>query len=144
MEELIDQQETGSSHQLSSTAVDHMKRSSKWMKFLAITGFVFTAFIIFAALGMAGAASGIGSGFMIVYLLFALISLFMNLFLFQCANYFKKFADGADRSDGDNAFIKLNTLSTFAGVITIIYIAFVIIIIATGSLGALLLGGVDL
>lgn len=144
MEELIDQQETGSSHQLSSTAVDHMKRSSRWMKFLAITGFVFTALIIIAAIGISSAAVGFGSGFMIIYLVFALISLFMNLFLFQCANYFKKFAEGADRSDGDNAFIKLNTLSTFAGVITIIYIAFVIIIIATGSLGALLLGGVDL
>lgn len=144
MEELIDQQETGSSHQLSSTAIDHMKRSSKWMKFLAITGFAFTALLIIAAIGISSAAVGFGSGLMIIYLVFALISLFMNLFLFQCANYFRKFADGADRSDGDNAFIKLNTLSTFAGVITIIYIAFVIIVVATGSLGALLLGGVDL
>ncbi len=143
MEELIDQQETSSSHQLSSTAIEHMKRSAKWMKFLAITGFVFTGLLVFAALGSASALSGFGAGIIVVYLVFALIALFMNLFLFQSANYFKKFADGANSADGDNAFIKLNTLATFAGVITILYLAFIIIIAATGSMGALLLGGVD-
>lgn len=141
MEELIDQQETAGSHLLSSTAVEHMRRSSKWMKFLAIVGFVFTALIILGAVGMAGAASGLGTGIIVIYLLLALISLFMNLFLFQCASYMRKYADGAELSDGDNTFIKMSTLSMFAGVITIIYLAFIIVVVATGSFADLLLGG---
>jgi len=137
---MLDQQEMTGTHQLTTTAVDHMRRASRWMKFLAIVGFCMTALVVATSIVVLQSPV-FGTGFMVIYLVIAIVSFFLNLFLFQTASFFRRFADGGEISDGENAFIKLNTLSTFTGVLTIIYLAFIIVMIVTGGFAALLLGG---
>lgn len=140
----LDTNEMGASHQLSSTAVEFMKKAAKWMKFVAIIGFIFVAImVLFAVLGgramgtfFAIQSPGAGGVITAVYIIVALIFFFPNLFLFQSANHFERFAAKSEQSDGDNAFIRLNSLYVYLGVLFIIYLAFMVLAligIAAGS-----------
>ena len=113
------------------------------MIFMSVIGFLITALILLGG-GAAISNPMFGQVIGIVYLLLGVAGFFINLFWIQSAIYFKKFVRDADGADAENAFMKFSSCLLFSGIITLLYIGFIIAIVVTGTLGDVLLGGADL
>jgi nitrate reductase NapE component len=136
----LDKQEMAAERQISNATLDYMRKASKWMRFVAIVGFIFTILMVlfafalpqmmsqFTNLGMStNDTANLGAAGTVVYLIIAAIFFLPNLFLFQSANAFSRYVNNSDANTIETGFKKLHSLYLFLGVIFIIYLVIVLL-----------------
>lgn len=112
-----------------------LRETSKWGKFLAIVGFVFTGLIAFAGIALMFFGSAIMSklpsstnfmgGFVgFIYLLMGLVYYFPSKYLYDFSIYVKQALDINDQESLSYAFSRLKSLYKFFGIITLFAIIF--------------------
>jgi len=137
--------------ELNSAARDYLLQTTKWAKFLAIVGLIFSAFIILMGLtagtlfgslfALAGQTSGMqnnftgsmGIMFTVIYGIMGLIMMYPCIRLLQFSNKGKLALDTNDSLAIEDSFRRLRSVFRFYGILTIIYLSF----IALGLLMAL-------
>jgi Family of unknown function (DUF5362) len=141
--------------QLNSTAIEALKESAKWCKFLAIIGFVGVGLMVIAGLsigtimGALSAYGGAGMGTLpttfltVIYIAFAALYFFPVLYLYRYATGMKNAIATNNGSLLTESLINLKSHHKFLGVmmavILSIYVLFFVFAIIGGLAG--LLGG---
>ncbi|OJW14869.1 DUF5362 family protein [Mucilaginibacter sp. 44-25] len=128
---------------LTETAQFYLQKAGKWASFLGIMGFIGTGFIAIAALFMGtifttmatmnpmmGAAAGMGSLVTVFYLLLAVVSFFFALYLYQFGSRVKDAIAYSNTEQLTSALGKLKSFFKLWGIITIVYIVFVVLALA--------------
>ena len=133
--------------QVNALAQNHLKETAKWAKFLAIVGFVFTGFIVLFAI-FAGTLMNTFSAMSpelsmfpaaslsFAYLFFAAIYFIPCFFLFQFA---KKVKLALLESNSDllaDSLGRLKNFFLFVGIMTLIIVAFYVLILLFVILGS--------
>jgi len=125
--------------QIDSVAYSYLSEASKWGKFLAILGFIFTGIFVIVALfagtlisratayGGSSAVLG-GSVLTIIYLIVATINLFISLFLYRFSIKMKAALYSNDQGLLNNSFLNLKNLYKMMGIIAIIYLSLMAIL----------------
>lgn len=121
---------------LNETAKAHLLETTRWTKFLAIIGFIFTGLFILIALGVMtmgsmfssysgmgslGAGLGVGVGF--VYLIIAVIYLYPVYALFKFSSSMKRGINTGSQDLITDAFRYQKNMYRFIGIMMIIVIA---------------------
>jgi len=130
--------------QIDSIAQAHLAETAKWGVFLSIVGFILSGLFVLVALfagtfmssmnsAYGGAAPIIGAGFItVVYLIIALLSFFMALFLYRFATKMKTALYTTDQDTLNNSLLNLKNLYKLMGILTIIYLAFIVLAMIFG------------
>ncbi len=143
---LLDQQEIMDQDQITGATLSYLLKTAKWMQFIAIAGFIFMgifAVIMFAipdlmlfqrnSDGLSMPGGGSSTGLIIGFLGALLFIFFPNLFLYQSATNFIRYARDNNSFNLEVAFKKLHSFFLFIGIIVIIYLAiFVLAFIMQG------------
>jgi uncharacterized membrane protein len=137
--------------QIDHVSQSHLAETAKWANFLSIVGFVLSGIIAIMALfsgAFLGAAGGrryggdsvlIGAGFiMVIYIIIAVLYFFMSLFLFRFASKMKAALYNTDQESLNASFMNLKVLYRFMGIITIIYLVFIVLALVLGIAGTLI------
>ena len=137
----------------------HLSDTAKWAKFLAVFGFIVCGLIVIIGIffgsffsmfssqlggdnpyndigGTPGFGTAMGSAMAIVYIIMALIYFFPCLYLFRFATKMKTALASNDQSVLNTSFQNLKAAFRFVGILTIIGMAFWILAIIVGLLGA--------
>ncbi len=137
----------------------HLADAAKWAKFLAVFGFIICGLIVLVGIffgsffsmltsqyggdssfndmgGASGLGSVMGSAMAVVYILMALIYFFPCLYLFRFATKIKNALASNDQSVLNASFQNLKAAFRFVGILTIIGMAFWLLAIIVGLLGA--------
>jgi len=133
---LLDQQEITDQDQITGTTLNYLLKTAKWMQFIAIAGFILIgifAIVIFAIPdlmlfqrntdGLSMPGSGDTSAMIIGFMVILLFAFFPNLFLYQSAINFIRYARDNNSFNLEVAFKKLHSLFLYVGIIVIIYLA---------------------
>lgn len=136
--------------QIDAISHAHLYETAKWATFLAILGFIGSGIValvaVFAgtflgALGSSpygGGSALIGAGFVTtIYLVIAAIYFFMSLFLFRFATKMKTALNTTDQESLNNSFLNLKNLYKMMGILTIIYLAILVLALIFGVGAAL-------
>lgn len=152
MEESTSTQNHANQPLLTSQGVDHLIKTAKWGKFLAILGFIIIGLLIIGGIAF-GAIMGVvsdelsDSGFpfppfilSIIYIVIAVVYLFPVIYLNSFSNQTIKAASMNDTPLMESAFNNLRKLFTFTGILTIVVMAiYVIVLIGAGIMAAMAL-----
>ena len=135
--------------QLDQPSTAYLGEAAKWAKFLAIMGFIFCGIMIVIALfagsiiGAAMSATGggmssmFGTGFFtIFYILFAAVYFLPCLYLFRFASQMQDAIRDHEQNKLQGSFKNLKSLFRFVGILTIIILAFYILMV----LGVMIVG----
>ncbi|WP_294818545.1 DUF5362 family protein [uncultured Flavobacterium sp.] len=134
--------------QLTSLAKEYLTETAKWAKFLSIMGFIFLGFMLLGALSMFALGSSIdnfgGGGFGtafgafagVLYLLVALLYFFPVLYLYKFATKARTALYGNNSQELTAALENLKSHYKFVGILTIVILAFYVLMIFIGILGA--------
>jgi hypothetical protein len=130
--------------QIDSIAHAHLAETAKWGNFLSIVGFVISVILAVVAL-FAGAIFGsltnsygggsaiMGAGFItVMYLLIAALYFFMSLFLFRFSSKMKLALYSTDQDALNTSFLNLKNLYKLMGILTIVYLAFLVLALIFG------------
>lgn len=128
---LLDQQEITDQDQISGVTLNYLLKAAKWMQFVAICGFMFLVMFgvsLFAIPDlMMGDVRALGNSFargmMVVMVIFLVIGLFPNIFLYQSAVNFIRYARDNNSFNLEVAFKKLHSLFLFMGILVIMNLA---------------------
>jgi hypothetical protein len=126
--------------QIDSTSHSFLAETAKWGNFLSILGFIGSAILVIVALfagaflGSIGSTYG-GEGAMlsaglvtIIYLIVAVINFFMALFLYRFSSKMKLALNSTDQDTLNASFLNLKNLFKMVGILTIIYLVFIILV----------------
>ncbi len=151
---------SGSVLSLNSSAIEYLRQMSKWGKFLAIVGLLFSGLIILIGLafgtimsklmalspgvsamsGSAGFAGGMGFGVGLVYAVMGLVIAYPPVRLLQFSSQAKIAVNNNDSIAVENALKRLRSIFRFYGIFTIIILSFyalaLIIVLLVGGLSA--------
>jgi len=140
---------------LTGDAKSHLTETAKWAKFLAICGMIAIVLMIIIGVvvsiglssassqfgndmyGQSGMAAGLGMGVMVFYIIVGLLYFFPCLFLLQFGNKMKLAIASGDDLLLSESFRNLKKTFRYLGVLTIIFLAFFVLGLATGGLTAL-------
>jgi hypothetical protein len=137
----------------------HLADTAKWAKFLAVFGFIICGLIVIIGIffgsffsmfssqlggdnpysdigGSPGFGSAMGSAMAIIYVIMALIYFFPCLYLFRFATKMKTALASNDQLVLNTSFQNLKAAFRFVGILTIIGMAFWLLAIIVGLLGA--------
>ncbi len=130
-----------------STISTHLKETAVWGNFLAVIGFIYSGFILLAAIFAAsmyarltGNATGSTNGLLvggmvgIIYLVLAGIIFFMSMYLFRFAKNIQVALKTNDQETLVASFKNLKIYFRFAGIITVV----ALIITVLGIMGFML------
>ena len=139
---------------LDATSTGHLKETASWARLLAIVGMVSCVLMvlmgIFASMAMSRATSefdrefggsasaGLGATMMITYIVIALIYFFPCLFTLRFANYIRTAINANDQLALNEGLRNLKATFRYMGIITIIFIAFFVLALLLGGLGAIM------
>ena len=130
--------------QIDTTAHAYLAETAKWCNFLSIVGFILSGILAVVALfagtflgslssRYGGNSSIIGAGFItVIYLLIAALYFFMSLFLYRFASKMKTALSTNDQSSLNNSFLNLKNLYKMMGILTIIYLSFLVLALIVG------------
>lgn len=141
---------------LDQTGRSHLGEAARWAKFLSIIGFIMCALIVLIGVFFGSffstltsgygnnpyddfstsATSGLGATMAVVYIIIALIYFIPVLFLFRFATKMKNALATNDQEILNASFQNLKASFRFVGILTIIMLAFWILAIIVGVLGA--------
>lgn len=133
--------------QIDSFGQAQLSQTSKWAKFLSILGFVSSAFLVLVALafpsymeagdmGLDIDRSGIGAMISFMYIIAAVINFIMAFFLYKYAVAMQKALTTANQDQLNLAFKNHKMVYKIIGILTIIYLSFVLLSIVFGLIGA--------
>lgn len=127
---------------LTNDAQHFLLQTAKWAKFLGIVGFVYTGILVLAAFGshnmssMAGAygqspglLGAMGTFGMLFYIVGALISFFLSLYMYQFADRAKSAVLLANSNMLTGSFEKLKSFFKTYGIIVIISLAIMLLVL---------------
>lgn len=130
--------------QVDNSVSDYLRETARWAKFLAITGFVFCGLIALGILGsaMTGNRSQMGNEYSYLVGLVGLvlclpILFFPCLYLYNFATRMQHALRGNDQEQLIRSFRNLKACYRFMGILTIIYIAMMILLVLFNLFGAL-------
>jgi len=138
------------------TARTHLAEAAKWAKFLSIMGFIFCGFIVLVGIffgsfismftpryggnspynDIATTSTAFGTTMAILYIAIALIYFFPCLFLFRFATKMKTALASNDQEVLNTSFLNLKASFRFIGIIMIVMLAFWVLALIVGLLGA--------
>lgn len=130
--------------QIDTTAHAHLSETAKWGTFLSIVGFILSGLIVIIALfagtilgslrsDFGGGSSIVGAGVVtFIYLLFAALYFFMSLFLYRFASKMKLALYTSDQESLNNSLLNLKNLYRLMGILTIIYLAVIVLAFVIG------------
>lgn len=140
---LFDQQEAEDNNQITGDTRSYMLKAGKWMRFLAIIGFVFMGLMVIvvflipsfisnvAGNGLDMPGTAMLSGVLLIPMLIGIaLVIFPNIFLYQSAINFIKYAKDSEAYHIETGFKKLSAMYTYLGVLVIIYLAFFVLAFA--------------
>jgi hypothetical protein len=145
MDEQIDNipvSSTNTNNSLSQLMLEDLQKTAPWINFISIVGFILSGFMIIAAIfilvaSIAGRNAGMGIGMFIVYLILAIVMIYPNIYLNNYARYLKEFTFYNNPDSLESAFLMQRKFWKYMGVLTIIYIAFILIAIIGGVFGSI-------
>ncbi len=130
---------TNGTLELSMAAKDYLLQASKWTKFLAILGFIFSGFIIVFGLAFgtilsalssfSSMASGISSVVGIVYAIIGGILFYPSLRLFQFSKQARVAVDSSNDYALEDALKRIRSFFRFYGILMIIYLSVIVVMI---------------
>jgi hypothetical protein len=138
-------------HGLDETAKAHLLETTRWTKFLAIIGFIFTGLLIIGALavmtmgsifssyspGLGGLGAGFGVGVGFIYLVLAAIYFYPIYALFKFSSCMKRGINTGSQDIITEAFRYQKNMYRFIGIMMIIVIAiYLLAFIVLISIGA--------
>lgn len=134
----------------------YIYETAKWTNFLSIVGFILCALLVIfafsvgAILNLSSAVTDMGTmgtigsaGLTFVYLLMALLYFYPSLLLFKYSSAAKKAILYGDQLSLSNSMAKMKSFFKFWGILTIIMLAFYVIIflfVIVAGIGASTLG----
>ena len=130
--------------QIDTTAHAYLAETAKWCNFLSIVGFILSGILAVVALfagtflgslssRYGGNSSIIGAGFItVIYLLIAALYFFMSLFLYRFSSKMKTALYSNDQDSLNNSFLNLKNLYKMMGILTIIYLSFLVLALIVG------------
>jgi hypothetical protein len=133
--------------QIDSTSQSYLIETAKWGTFLSILGFIMSGIIGLIAIfigtilgsmsnGM-GAVLPFGTTFItMLYVIIAVINFFMSFFLFKFSSKMKVALYANDQDSLNESFKNQRSLFRLIGILTIIYIGFIVLVIVFGGLAA--------
>jgi hypothetical protein len=123
----------------------YIYESAKWSKFLAIVGFIFTFFMVLAALSISaimGAMSEIpaysglakfgSAGLTMLYLIIALLYFYPSFLMYKFAGSAKHAVLYGDQPSLSLAMGKLKSIFKFWGILTIILVSLYVLMLLAG------------
>lgn len=122
----LDTNLSGGQLDVNSQVINSIEEFSKWAKFLAIVGFVFTGLMVLSALFMFGAGAsyryfgGSMFGGSLMNIIMAVLYFFPCLYLYNSAVNLLKAVRGSDQFSFEEGFKNLNSCFKFVGVLTIV------------------------
>lgn len=140
--------------QIDQQASAYLGETAKWAKFLAIIGFIGCGIVLIAGIAvgtfMGAAASTLGDGspyasrmgstiggaMTFVYILIALLYFFPCFYLIKFANKMQVALRANDQNQLISSFGNLKSCFKFLGILTIIILAFYLLIFIFGALAA--------
>ncbi len=106
---------------------EQLKKAADWARFLSIFGFVLVGIMFLGALSMVGSNSG---GFSLPITLLAILLYFMPVrYLYLFSENIKMGLENDDELHFEKSFQNLASHYKFIGILTIIYIIFIIIML---------------
>lgn len=134
--------------QLSQTAINYLKETAKWAKFLSIVGFVFLGLLGILSFSMiigfssmsrfgSGIGAGLGVGMGFAYFLIIALYFFPIYFLYKFSAKTKQALETRNNAMLTEGLENLKSHYKFIGILTIIVLSFYALAIALGGLGAL-------
>ncbi len=128
--------------QVDSIGHSHLKETAMWAKLLGIVGIImsvlFAVFALFAGTILESMSGGMlytgGAGIMVsvIYLIFAGINFALSLFLFRFATKMKLALQTIDQENFNVSLYNLKLFYRVAGIIVIVYLAFLILALVIG------------
>jgi hypothetical protein len=120
---------TASSPEITEQGISHLKGSAPWMKFMSIMGFIGSALIILSAFVMLAAGSDIPNGAIIgvIYIALGGVYIYVSYILWQWASSVSTFVLSRDSRSLENAFARQKALWMTAGILTIVFMALMLI-----------------
>ena len=112
---------------ITENALQTIRTTVPWMKFISITGFVMLAFMTFSVLYQMANSFGYIRYTGLIYIFYFIVGtviFFLNLFLFQYANNLGHYTRSKLSFDLELALQKQKTLYIVTGVLLIVYILF--------------------
>ena len=123
----------------------YLKGASPWLRFIGIVGFIglglAVVLILIMGFGLSsalanteelGAFAALGPGLTIIYIPFLALYFFPLFFMFRFGNKIKSYLHSGNSEDLEEAFKNNKSLWTFAGVLTIISLAFMALALLIG------------
>lgn len=134
-----------SGNDLPSELRQHLKTAGTWGRFVAIVGFVLFGLSIISLVFMGGGMGSmfgstfgmIGGGFLVIYLVIVLLSLYLNFLLFQFSNNALVAANSNDVSSITDAMRSMANFWKIIGILLAIYLGFILIVFVGGIIGGL-------
>jgi hypothetical protein len=135
-------------------AMEMLRQTKPWVRFLAIMGFIITGFVVLAALvmlilglgGMAsggrggGAAAGVGVLMALLYVLVAALYFFPSMFLNRYASHINALLSNRREDTLEAALAAQKAFWRLVGIIVLvvvcIYVGIIVIAIVLGGIGA--------
>ncbi len=129
---------------LNQQSLGYLKETAKWATFLSVLGFIMIGLILLGGLGFtlfmsSSAMPGAGGffGFGLVYLLFLGIYIYPILKLYQFATKCKRAVSASSTALMTEALSSLKSCYKFIGILTIITLAFYMLMLILGGASAL-------
>jgi Family of unknown function (DUF5362) len=124
--------------QIDNISHGYLSETAKWANFLGIVGFVLSGILVIVALfagtlmgrmsSYGGSEAAMGAGMItILYLIIAVVYFFMSLFLFRFAGKMKAALYANDQVSLNDSFLNLKNLYKMMGILTIIYLGFIVL-----------------
>jgi hypothetical protein len=113
---------------LTPAALETIRTTVPWMKFIAIMGFIFIGFVVIGAFMSGATGTDKGMVQMLTNLVAAVLGFFPTLFLFQYANNLSYFLESKQSFDMEQAMLKQKNYYIFAGVIMILAIVLILLV----------------
>jgi hypothetical protein len=130
--------------QIDNQSSGYLSETAKWTRFLSILGFIFCGLILLIAIFFGSfissafskygnaATSGVGSLFVIIYVVVALIYFFPCLYLFNFSGKMQIALRNNDQAQLNLAFKNLKSCFKFLGILTIVILGFYFLILIFG------------
>ena len=136
---------------ISETMLYYLKGAAPWLRFIGITGFIFSGLMALGIVAMMyglgsvlapyddfGVLAAMGGGVFIIYLPFVAIYFFLSLFSFRFGGFIKRYVQSGNNQDLEEAFKNNKYLWTLYGVLLIIGLAFTALVVLILIIAAVL------
>ncbi len=114
---------------VSEIAVKAMRGAAPWMKFISITFFVLSLFMVIASFAMLMASTTAG----LIYLAVTAVMIYANVLLLGMGNSLSSFAASPTTEFLDQFFKKCKTYFMIWGIFLIVYIVLILVVVISGG-----------